>query len=658
MKTLATLLVACAGWSLSTLAIYGQSTTRLAIQVDAVVAPVSPTFSGMMTEEINHSYDGGLYGELVRNRSFKDDAKTPRHWSLVQAPGAVGSLTLDPHGGMNAQLPAGLTLAVKQASPQARVGLANEGYWGFPVQPKTTYRASFYASLGDDFSGPLRVSLESPDGQEIYAQVTLKSVQGGWVKNTVELTTGRSVKPTTAARLVLSVDHPGRITFSLVSLFPPTWHDRPNGNRVDLMQSLADMRPTFLRFPGGNFLEGDRIANRFPWQATLGDITTRPGHPGCWGYYSTDGLGLLEFLEWAEDLKAQPVLAVYAGYSLPPKGEFVKPGPDLAPYVTDALDEIEYVIGGPETKWGARRIADGHPAPFPLKYVEIGNEDWFDESGTYDGRFTQFYDAIKAKYPQLQLISTVGNEQPATKRVHSRTPDLVDEHYYRKAADFIHEAPERFEQYDRHGPKIFVGEWAAYEQVEPWKEPADKRSPTPSYRAALGDAAWLLAMERNSDIVLMQCYAPMLVNVNPGARQWRPNLIGYDALHHYGSPSYHVISLFNAYTGTEVVRAQMTGAKSPVQYSVTRDAQAGWLYVKLLNPSPQAQTVTLDIAGVKSVANKATTAVIAATSLEAENSLAEPTKVAPVTQKISGVSPSFSRTLAPYSVSVFKIHIH
>ena len=235
---------------------------------------------------------------------------------------------------------------------------------------------------------------------------------------------------------------------------------------MDLMEKLSDMKPTFPPFSRRQLPRRPTPSAPpvFRGNKLLGDIAKRPGHPCCWGYRSSDGLGLLEFLEWAEDLNAEPVLAVYAGFSLPPKKELIQPGPDLSPYVSDALDEIEYVIGDATTKWGARRAADGHPEPFKLTYVEIGNEEWFDRSGSYDARFAQFYDAIKAKYPKLSMrISTVGNEQPASKLVHSRTPDVVDEHYYRPTVNFEQLAPTRFEKYDRKGPKIFVGEWAAYE---------------------------------------------------------------------------------------------------------------------------------------------------------------------------------------------------
>ena len=631
----------------------------LHIDAGQIVAQVSPVFSGMMTEEINHSYDGGLYAELIQNRVFKDNPEQPVHWSLVQADGTMGSLSLDVSNALNDQLIPCLRLQALSASDGHRVGVANTGFWGIPVKPDTQYHASFYAKAAAGFSGPLSVTIESPDGAAVFATGTVDHLTGDWQKYSVTLTTAHDVTPTTSARFVLAVNTPGTLWFNLVSLFPPTWHDRPNGNRVDLMQKLADMKPGFLRFPGGNFLEGDSIANRFPWKQTLGDLSQRPGHPGCWGYRASDGLGLLEFLEWAEDLNSEPVLAVYAGFSLPPKRELIKAGSALAPFVQDALDEIEYVIGDTSTKWGARRAADGHPAPFKLDYIEIGNEDWFDDTGSYDGRFAQFYDAIKAKYPQLKCISTVGNEQPAEKRVHSRVPDALDEHYYRSAADFEQEAPIRFDEYSRKGPKIFVGEWAAYEDVVPWDARAQFQPPVSSLKSALGDAAWMLAMERNSDIIVMQCYAPMLVNVNPGARQWRPDLIGYDALTSFGSPSYYATVMLNSNHGDVVVKASLSGPThgkvAPLDYSVTKDTSNGTLYIKVVNVTGMPQTLQIAIDGVNQVMDSGTSVVLKSADLHDSNSLINPVNVVPVTQPLTGLSQSFTQTLAPYSVNVLKV---
>ena len=247
----------------------------------------------------------------------------------------------------------------------------------------------------------------------------------------------------------------------------------------------------------------------------------------------------MEFLYWCEDLNMEPVLAVYAGYSL--KGEHVEKPDELKPFMQDALDEIEFVSGAADTTWGRKRAELGHPAPFKLRYVEIGNEDWFDKSHSYDSRFAQFYDAIKARYPQLQLI--------ATTKVNSRRPDVMDDHYYRSAAEMQRDV-HHYDKIDRKGPKIFVGEWATKEG-----------QPTPTFNAALGDAAWMTGMERNSDLILISCYAPLLVNVNRGASQWSTNLIGYDSLTSFGSPAYYAQVMFAQNRGDVVLPVKIDAAE-------------------------------------------------------------------------------------------------
>jgi len=260
-------------------------------------------------------------------------------------------------------------------------------------------------------------------------------------------------------------------------------------------------------------------------------VIDRPGHQGPWFYWSSDGLGLLEFLEWCEDLKVEPVLAVYAGYSL--GGAHVATGKDMEPYVQDALDEVEYVTGDANTKWGAERAKDGHPAPFPLHYIEIGNEDYLDRSGSYPARYAQFAEALHKRYPQYKLIATDGNSEYTTKV----NPDVSDEHYYKSPADMM-DLVHHYDTAPRTGPKIFVGEWATR-----------SGSPTPNFGDALGDAAWMTSMERNSDLIVMASYAPLLVNVSPGGMEWPTDLIGFDAGSTYASPSYWAQSLFARHLG-------------------------------------------------------------------------------------------------------------
>lgn len=486
----------------------------------------SPDFYGLMTEEINHSYDGALYGELIQNRALNDDPARASHWPAID--GATVNVD-STHAVPNTAL--SLSLAVDAKAGQ---GVANDGYYGIAVRPKTTYRLSLWVQG----AAPLTVSLESGDGADVWASGTV-GAKSEWRKVELSLRTGNGVA-TGNNRLAIRATKDGLFRVAGVSLFGPTYKNRKSGFRPDLMELMDGLRPSFLRLPGGNYLEGNTIAERFDWKKTIGSVDSRPGHQGPWGYRSSDGMGLLEFLLWCEDLKMKPVLAVFAGYAL--RGEHVE-GDALKPFVQDALDEIEYVTGDASTKWGAVRAANGHPKPFPLTYVEIGNEDWFDRSGSYDRRYAQFYDAIKAKYPKLQLIATAA--------VKSRTPDAMDDHYYRTAAEMARDAT-HYDQTDRKGPKIFVGEWATLEG-----------DPTPNFQAALGDAAFLTGLERNSDVVVMESYAPLLTHVAPGARQWNTNLIGYDNLRSFGSPSYWVQALFGQNAGDTALPAEVDPGKGP-----------------------------------------------------------------------------------------------
>jgi alpha-N-arabinofuranosidase len=647
MKKLATLVI-CAAASAACLA----AEPTFTIDATHSAGRVSPRLYGLMTEEINHSYDGGLYAELIRNRAFLDDPKTPAYWSAVTENGAEAEVGLDNANPFNDKLTLSLRLTVTKASKNQPAGAANGGYWGIPVQPNTRYRASLIARAEPGFDGPLAVSIVSEDGRDIYASQKVSGLTATWKKFETTLKTGK-VAPTTKARFQITSENPGTVLLAFASLFPPTWNDRPNGLRKDLMQMLVDLHPAFLRFPGGNYLEGDQIESRFDWKKTIGPLEERHGHQCPWGYRSTDGLGLLEFLEWCEDMKAEPVLAVYAGYSL--KGAHVTPGADLEPFVQEALEEIEYVTGDRNTtKWGARRAKDGHPVPFKLTYVEIGNEDWFDKSGSYDQRFAQFSDAIKARYPHLKCISSIGNDQAEKARVHSRKPDMTDEHYYLSTDEFLRRSPEYAQKYDRSGPEIFVGEWAAHEdpKIKPWDRGARLQPPTPSMKAAVGDAAFMAAIERNSDLILMQCYAPLLVNVNPGGRQWRPDLIGYDALTSYGSPSYYAFKMFSREIGDEIL--SVSGSDTAVQGCATRDRRTREIIIKLVNPQPTAEHLRIQIKGASALPSKATVQTLSGAP-DDTNSIFDPKKVVPIQTVLTDLKPEIVQVLPPTSVVVLRL---
>ena len=580
---------------------FAQSAASLSVDANDAVAAVSPTLYGLMTEEINHSYEGGLYPELLRNATVQHSWKGFDFWRVVEHGNGTAKLTEDTDGPSSA-LPYSLKLSVSGMGHGAEAGLANEGYWGMAVRASAVYQGSFYAKT--DTAKTAHARLVADATGTVLGEATVLLQSGPWQRYPYTLKTGGNVQGSAANHFELVFDQPGTVALQLLSLMPPTYLDRPDGLRSDLMEKLAAMHPHFLRLPGGNYLEGDTFAERFDWKKTIGPRVDRPGHGGPWSYPSTDGMGLLEMLEWCEDLHIDPVLAVFAGYSL--KGEHVV-GKQLEPFVQDDLDEIEYVTGDASTKWGAQRVRDGHPAPFALHYVEIGNEDNFDKSGSYAQRFPQIAQAIRAKYPRLKLIATTA--------VATGQPDVIDDHYYRSPEDF-YAMVHKYDAADRHGPKIFVGEWATLEG-----------SPTPDFGAALSDAAWMTGLERNSDLIVMASYAPLLTNVNPEAMQWSPDLIGYDALRSYGSPSYWAQVLFASHLGDHIVRSSGTGAGDRFFWSATVSTQEKVLHLKLVNAAETPLALTLDLQGVKSGA--ASAYVLHGETTWATDTLANPQAISP-----------------------------
>jgi alpha-L-arabinofuranosidase len=605
----------------------------LTIQANQAGPGVSSLLYGLMIEDISHSIDGGLYGELIQNRIFMDSSSSPTAWSVVQSSGSSGSIALDSTNQVNTvALTTSLKLSITTVASGGRVGVANSGFWGIPVRPNTTYEASFYAQADSTFSGPLTVDIESNDGSTVYASATVSSISTSWQKYSVTLTTG-NVTASETNRFVIGAANTGTIWFNLVSLFPPTWNNHTNGTRPDLMQLLSDMKPSFLRFPGGNFLEGETLADYFPWKKSIGDLSQRPGHADPWGYRSSDGMGLLEYLVWCEDLGMSPVLAVYAGYAL--NGDHVTVGTTaFNQIIQDALDEIQYATGSTSTTWGAQRSADGHPNPFTIQYVEVGNEDFFDKSGSYDSRFTAIYDAIKAAYPNIKVI--------ATTTVTSRTPDVYDQHFYPSPSG-MESRSTLYNTYSRSAPKIFVGEYASQEG-----------KPSPDMNSALGDAAFLTGLERNSDVVVMSCYAPLFANVND--LNWNTNLIAFDALNSYGSPSYYMLKTFAQNIGDVVVPTQLSGIGG-LYFVASKSTSSGTIYLKVVNPSSSTVNTQIVLNTGSSVTSTGTATVISASSTSATNSLSNPKNIVPVTTQLTGLGASFNYSFAAYSITVLKLVI-
>jgi alpha-N-arabinofuranosidase len=622
---------------LLSLSLCAQQPARLAIHTGEIVTPINPNFYGLMTEEINHSYEGGLHAELISNTTFRASWMGVEDWNQVLHGGAHATLSEDKTTGPSAALPNSLKISITAAVPGDRAGVSNAGYWGIALHPRTTYKGSLYAKTDLTAPAPLQAQLIDDMTGAVLANATVSLVPGGWQRYDFTLTT-KDLVPSTHNHIEYTLGTTGTLWLQCASLFPPTFHSRPNGDRADLTERMIAMHPKFLRMPGGNYLEGDRLADWYNWKQTIGPNVDRPGHQAPWTYWSDDHFGLLEFLEWTEDMKVEPLLAVYAGYAL--QHDRIKPGKDLEPFVQSALDEVEYLTGDASTRWGAERAKDGHPAPFALHYIEIGNEDFFDTSGSYDARFAQFAEALHSKYPQYKLIATT----PVKVRA-GLEPDLIDDHYYKSPADMF-ALVHQYDKAPRNGPKIFVGEWATR-----------SGSPTPNFGDALGDAAWMTAMERNGDLIQMAAYAPLLVNVNPGAMQWSTDLIGFDGLTTYGSPSYYAQCLFAEHLGDGTPRSAIEDVVNPERffYSASISSSTRTLHLKLVNATDKPQPLSIALDGAKPGEKTAKVFSLHGGSFAATNSITQPEFIKPIASTLRVAGTALAHTVPALTIEVIDI---
>lgn len=555
---------------------------QVVIDIDAAQRgpAVSPTHYGIFYEDINHAADGGLYAELIRNRSFEDD--TMQMWrrrnrrrdgqeGQTDAPPqqprisnwfSVGEaqMKLVKEGLLNEVQHNALSVTIKRNGD----GVRNEGFWGMNAVKGRKYKLSFWAKSDKKYKGTITARLQSVDGQSL-GEVKMKvSFAKKWNKYTAEIVaTGDDPK----AEFTLTADKAGEFQIDVVSLFPPTFKDRENGMRPDLAQMLADMHPRFMRFPGGCFVEGQLSPdNAFRWKRTIGPIEEREGHPNVnWGYRTSDGIGFHEYLQLSEDLGAKPLFVVNVGIW----HGGCTPYDQIDEWIEECLDALEYANGDVTTKYGKMRAENGHPEPFNLEYIEIGNENYnfhmdnnSDQSDHYPERYIQFYNAIKAKYPNVHCIGNVeswSTDEPSWRNEHP--VDMVDEHYYRNPKWFA-DRFNKYDTYDRTKHKVYVGEYAVTSNF----------GEIGNLNAALGEAVYMMGMENNSDVVVMNSYAPIFVNENDA--RWRPDMIRFNSSEVMGTPSYYVQQMFPNNIGTQVVKTNWTyeltkpaanEEKSPVQ---------------------------------------------------------------------------------------------
>ncbi|TFK66343.1 alfa-L-arabinofuranosidase precursor [Pluteus cervinus] len=631
--------------------------------------PIPKLLWGQMFEAgpafYSQSGDGGLYAELLQNRAFQQ--VTPGTTAALSAWQAVnkGNITVIRESApLSAALPNALRFSVPAGS-SGQVGFANTGFYGIKVTAGTSYKASFYYRFPTttSFRGNALVQLQTNTGTVLGSTtVTLSGSQTSWQKiaTTIVPTVTAS---STANRFVISVDGGAAsgqtINFSLLSLFPPTFKDRPNGMRIDIAEALQEMGPSFFRFPGGNNLEGQTVATRWKWNDTLGPLTDRPGRMGDWGYINTDGLGLLEYLEWCEDLEMEPIMGVWAGYAL---GGTSVPENQLQPYIQEATDQINFVIGGSTTTGGGypthdlcsreqifpgrKRAALGRTEPFLLNYVEIGNEDFFADV-SYVYRWRQFVGNLSATFPQIRFIATSYTSGP----VLTPTPLHYDVHVYQTPTWFAQNAF-FYDDFERNGTTYFEGEYAAI-STNPgdiFGTPANGRLTYPTMQSAAGEAAFMTGLERNSDIVFSAAYAPLLNHVS--GTQWTPNLISFDSGAVYRSASYYVQKLFSVNRGDEYLPSTLPSRTGTLFWSVVRQTSTKSIIIKIANTAGTSAPLTFNLP-FNTVASSGTAQVLTGTATRS-NTPTAPNDIVPVTRSVT-TGKSLNYTAPGYSVSVLTV---
>lgn len=638
------------------------ATNNLTLKADKPGAPIQPTMYGLFFEDINFGADGGLYAEKIKNRSFE----FPQHLMGWKTFGGVelrndGPFDRNPH----------YVRLTSAGHNHKHTGLENEGFVGIGVEKGEKYRFSVWTRVPQGGEGRLKVVLADRNTHgrsQDLASAKIKVTTTDWQKYTVELTPDQ-----TCAHAVLRVflRHPDTTAVDLehLSLFPvDTWKGHENGLRKDLAQKLADIHPGVFRFPGGCIVEGTDLDTRYQWKNTVGPVENRPTIENRWhytfthhffpDYFQSNGLGFYEYFLLSEEIGAEPLPVLNVGLSC----QYQNDRPEdhvavdsLAPYIQDALDLVEFANGDTTTTWGALRAQMGHPAPFNLKVMGIGNEQWGPE---YVERLEPFLAAMRKAHPEIKIVGSTGPDSegdkfdylwPEMKRVKA---DLVDEHFYRPEDWFLAQGA-RYDNYDRKGPKVFAGEYACHMRNKNWNH----------FEPALLEAAFMTGLERNADVVHMATYAPLFAHVD--AWQWRPDMIWFDNLRSMPTASYYVQQMFATNKGTNVLPLTMDGrpltggeGQNGLFASATLDKDANQIVVKVANTSKEDQTLNIDITGLKKgKALDGGKVLTLHADLEAENTLDNPDIVKPVESTVEAAGREFTATVGPSTFAVYRLNI-
>ncbi len=636
---------------------YAETKNEMVIQTNKVGAEIQPTMYGLFFEDINYGADGGLYAEMIKNRSFE----FPQNFMGWNTFGNVelkndGPFEKNPH-------------YVRLSDPghrHKRTGLDNEGFFGVAFKKGEEYRFSVWARSATDAASKIRVELIDPASMgetQVMAKQDIEINSPEWKKYTVTL---KPSETNAKGRLRIFLSSPNSVDLEHISLFPvDTWKGHENGLRKDLAQKLADINPGLLRFPGGCIVEGTDLETRYQWKNTVGPVENRPLNENRWeytfphrffpDYFQSYGLGFFEFFQLSEEIGAEPLPVLNVGLACQYQNNDPSahvPVDELQPYIQDALDLIEFANGDTTTTWGALRAQMGHPAPFNMKFIGIGNEQW---GATYPEHLKPFITAIRAKYPDIKIVGSSGPNSegkefdylwPEMKKLKA---DLVDEHFYRPESWFLAQGA-RYDNYDRKGPKVFAGEYACHGKGKKWNH----------FNAALLEAAFMTGLERNADVVHMATYAPLFAHVE--GWQWRPDMIWFDNLESFPTSSYYVQQLYASNKGTNVLPLTMdkkpvTGAEGQngLFASAVIDKNTGEYIVKVANTGETEQPLTLNFAGMKKGAALTSCKVITlnAPAPDAENSLENPSLISPVESTLPVDGQKLTTTIPPLTFRVY-----
>lgn len=639
---------------------FAQHTHVMDVNTKKAGATVQNTMYGLFFEDINYAADGGLYGELVKNRSFE----FPQSFMGWQT---FGNVELKADGPFE-RCPHYVVLSDPQ-HVERRTGLVNEGYFGIGVEKGEEYRFTVWAKAPKG-SGRITVQLINPatmGEHQDFASVRLDVKSAEWQKYEVRL---KANQTNNKAQLRIFLDGRNTVCLEHVSLFPVnTFKGRDNGMRRDLAQALADVHPGVFRFPGGCIVEGTDLATRYQWKNTLGPVENRPINGNRWqhtfthrffpDYYQSYGLGFFEYFQLSEDIGAEPLPVLNVGMSCQfqnrNNAKWHVPVNELKPYIDDCLDLIEFANGDTTTTWGRKRAEMGHPAPFNLKIIGVGNEQW---DTLYFERLAPFVKAIKAKHPDIMMVGTSGPDSEGKmfeigwKAMKELKADLVDEHFYRNEEWFL-KSGLRYDTYDRKGPKVFAGEYACHGKGKKWNH----------YEASIYEAAFMTDMERNADVVWMTAYAPLFAHVE--GWQWRPDLIWYDNTRIFKSVSYYVQQMYAMNRGTNVLPMTMDGkfiagreGQDGLFASSVVDKNDGTVIVQVINTSKTEQPVTINLNGLTG-ATTAATITLSHNGPDDENTLDQPEKITPKNGTVSltaGKKASVIQDkLAPLSFRLYKV---